>query len=256
MLSSMSTCTSWSRARGAGALVAGLALLVAGCGSPGGPQPGGASSTTAPEPTEDPGPPPPTTAAVPDPSLELEVRLTPRQGVEALALDMVSVTVSIRCEDPADLDIPGPPALRLEVTPDGGGDPLATRPHPLRPKAPKAFPLSLEAGERLELGPMDLGTFDLDPLGIVGGKPYVVLARYRPGPDAKVREVRRQLVLAPATADFPFDNPKTEPVRPAVPLKVYGTDGALRVEYLWSPDTGLEMAEEPEETPERDEDSP
>lgn len=201
-----------------------------------------------PDPSEDPGPPAPTTAAVADPALDLQVAITPRAGVESLALDMLSVQVTLTAKDPADLAIPGPPALLLEITPAEGGEALVVRPHPLRPPPPKSFPLSLEAGERIELGPMDLGTFDVDPLGVVGGKPYAVVARYRPGPEASVREVRHELTLAPAAVDFPFDNPldKTEAVRAAVPLKVVAADGTTRLEYLWSPDTGLEVPEDEE----------
>lgn len=246
MLFPMATPIGSSGPGRAGSLLAGLALLVAACGSPGGPPPSGPA---LPGPVEDPGPPAPTTAAVADPELDMKIEVKPRPGVEALSLDMVSVEVMVTSKDPADLAIPGPPALRLEVRPEAGGDTLEARPHPLRPPAPSPFPVSLEAGERLELGPMDLGTFDLDPLRVVGGKPYSVLARYQPGPEASEREVRQQVVLAPAGVDFPYDNPldKATPTRAAVPLKIFAADGTLRVEYLWSPDTGLEMAEEPAE---------
>lgn len=192
--------------------------------------------------------PAPTTAAVEDPRLELELAAESAPGLTAYALDMVQFTVRVRSRDPADLAIPGPPHLRLVIRDVETQAALRTRPHPLRGRPPRHFPLSVEAGESLSLGPFGLDLLDLDPRELRPGRGYRLEAEYRSGEAATPRTAALEAVLVTARElDFPEVSPleAAPAARPAVMLAVLDSRGRPRRVYGWSPDTGLQADSDP-----------
>ncbi len=215
-------------------VVSGFASL--GCGS--------SSSGTLREPGE------PVGGAAEIASAETRLKLSFRIEVDPLATeygpDLLRVFATVASDGPADVFPPAPPFLRLKVF-EEGGDELLALPNFMRPRPEGLFPVSLEAGERVEVGPMPSAWFDLDPRQIGPDRSYRFEAEYRPGPEGAV--IRETLVAKPLEGRslwIPDPIGPTDPTRPGArvpaPLRVLDTRGRMRRYLEWSPDVGYMLA--------------
>jgi hypothetical protein len=185
---------------------------------------------------------PPSPPAVKNPDLRLELLVDPYREAKTYSLDMVYFTVRVTTRQVADVAIPGPPALRLVVRDLKTREALEPSPSGVRPRPPKPVPVSLGAGETVEIGPMDLGTLDLDPRLLEEGKKYLLEMEYLSGPGRKPRRLQQEVVLVPAQGlEFPVFSPldRAAVLRPGVKVKILNRAKKLVREFYWSPDQGL-----------------
>lgn len=187
-------------------------------------------------------PPPPDEPA----RLTAELQVIPDPSARTYLDDYVRFVFKVTADQACDLSVPGPPWLELRFK-EAQGERIAGRPNPLREKNPQRIPLSLEAGEGIEIGPMPLSWFDVDPRVFRPEVRYRVEARYLPGEPVAVTSAQVDALMVPRPdLEFPEGLPPAADLsaRPVAPLKLLDAKGRVRRYFEWSPDTGYSAPEE------------
>lgn len=193
------------------------------------------------------------TQAVEDPKPSLAVRVVPNPAATQISPTMVAFEVVVTANEPCDIHIPGPPHLEIRLKAEDSDHWIEPAPHPLRAPLAKIIPFSLEKGESLVLGPLNLDHLDLSPLPIREQKKYEIEVRYWPVPKKPALVFHQEAVLIQQKSlEFPLgtygpygaDLPTS---RPGVPLVLLDARQRPRRYFHYSPDTGLSLVEDESE---------
>lgn len=221
------------RARPHGILLVALASLAAGCG--------GGDPDVAREPIGG-----ASAEAAKDAQITVELEVQPNPAARGYEGDLAFFTVRLKSDKPADVRVPGPPHLDLVIHDIERHEDLPRHRSPLqRPR--DTYPLSIEAGETVVLGPMPLDYFDVDPLMIRPQAEYRLELVYRPGEGMTPVILEQQAVLLEKELDFPDQRPDAfegadVPLREPSRLQILDSQGEVRRLLEWSPERGFRPA--------------